>query len=184
MTITTEHISQALKAYLTNYPEHVDDVQVIADLIAEGVDITPRTEFRGHATAGAVLLNESGQVLHIRHRALGKWLRPGGHLEHGDESLCDAALRELDEETGIKPEAVTVIDDVPIHVDVHTIDANPEKGEPEHQHFDFRFLFRTTSAVGELQEAEVTGADWFPVDTLPGQGLRERVRAAVASRNS
>lgn len=28
--------------------------------------------------------------------------------------------------------------------------SNDDSGEPEHQHFDFRFLFRTSADTGEL----------------------------------
>ncbi|RKT85253.1 8-oxo-dGTP pyrophosphatase MutT, NUDIX family [Saccharopolyspora antimicrobica] len=178
MPITHEHISRTVKAYQTARPECVDELNMITDLLDAGVDITPRTEFRGHATAGAVLVNDEGLVLHIHHKGLGRWLLPGGHLEPGDESLRCAARRELSEETGFDLEQVSEGGEDPVHVDVHLIPANPAKGEPDHHHFDFRFLFRTSGDAGELQAEEVTGADWFGVDALPSP-LRDHVRAAI-----
>jgi len=50
--------------------------------------------------AGGVLFNPQGQVLLIRDRQ-GFWCFPKGHLDPG-ESLEQAALREVEEETGIK----------------------------------------------------------------------------------
>ncbi len=50
--------------------------------------------------AGGVLFNPQGQVLLIRDRQ-GYWCFPKGHLNHG-ESLERAALREVEEETGIR----------------------------------------------------------------------------------
>jgi 8-oxo-dGTP pyrophosphatase MutT (NUDIX family) len=84
----------------------------------------------------------------VEHKALGKWLFPGGHLEDEDETLMRAALRELAEETGIDPALVTPVSPVPLHIDVHPIPANPAKDEPDHQHFDFRFLFRSWTTPG------------------------------------
>ncbi|WP_406403626.1 NUDIX domain-containing protein [Streptomyces sp. NBC_00879] len=48
----------------------------------------------------------TGRVLHIKHRALNRWLLPGGHLEPDDTSLLAAAQRELTEETGIPASVV------------------------------------------------------------------------------
>ncbi|MCX7601656.1 MAG: NUDIX hydrolase [Meiothermus sp.] len=50
--------------------------------------------------AGGVLFNPEGKVLLIRDRQ-GYWCFPKGHLDEG-ESLEQAALREVEEETGIK----------------------------------------------------------------------------------
>lgn len=50
--------------------------------------------------AGGVLFNPQGQVLLIRDRQ-GYWCFPKGHLDFG-ESLEHAALREVEEETGIR----------------------------------------------------------------------------------
>ncbi len=50
--------------------------------------------------AGGVLFNLEGKVLLIRDRQ-GYWCFPKGHLDEG-ESLEQAALREVEEETGIR----------------------------------------------------------------------------------
>lgn len=189
MAVTTEHIRSTLAAYLERYPEDKADLAVAVELAGGadadgggsggGVDVGSRKEFRGHATAGAVLVGADGLVLHVLHVATGKWLLPGGHLEPEDVDLAGAALRELAEETGVSPGAVTLVDDRPMHIDVHPIPANDAKGEPAHRHVDFRFLFRTDAEVGELQVEEVAGAAWRPVDALHDPRLRRRVVQAL-----
>lgn len=89
-----------------------------------------------------------------------------------------AAGRELTEETGIPPHVVTPHGEVPLHIDVHPIDANPAD-EPAHQHFDFRFLFRTTADIGDLQTEEVSDTAWRNVDEITDPKLWDRVATAL-----
>ncbi|MDF3290747.1 NUDIX hydrolase [Streptomyces silvisoli] len=176
MAITADHIRATVTAYLNDHPEEKDDLAKVLALLNAGADVTSRKEFRGHATAGAILVNGEGEALFIHHVALDKWLTPGGHLEAEDTSLADAARRELTEETGISPTAVTLVGESPVHIDVHPIPANDAKGEPDHQHIDFRFVFRTAARdTVTLQEEEVSGFTWRGVDAITDDRLRARV---------
>ncbi len=177
MAITADHIRDTLSAYLDQHPEEGKHLTLPLALLDEGADVTSRKEYQGHATAGAVLTDPAGRVLFIRHLALDKWLLPGGHLEPEDAALIGAALRELTEETGIRPQDVVPLHDAPIHIDVHPIPANEAKGEAAHQHIDFRFVFGTASGVGALQTEEVTAAAWRGVETISDARLRGRVAA-------
>ncbi|MDH6123032.1 8-oxo-dGTP pyrophosphatase MutT (NUDIX family) [Kitasatospora sp. GAS204A] len=181
MPITAQHVSETVNAYLDVHSDEKAEFATLFGLLDDGADIASRKEFRGHATAGAVLVNEHGHVLFIRHVALDKWLTPGGHLEPEDLTLSAAALRELTEETGIPAASVTLAGNGPVHIDVHPIPENPAKGEPSHFHIDFRFLFRTTaSELVTLQEEEVSGYTWRPVANIADDRLRTRVQALTA----
>lgn len=181
MPISAQHVRDTLDAYLVQHPEDKDALSALVEVLDEAGDsIASRKEFRGHVTAGAILLRPDGRVLTIEHRALAKWLLPGGHVEPGDETLLGAALRELAEETGIDASAVEPVDELPLHIDAHPIPANDSKGEPEHQHFDFRFLFRTTADAVVLQEEEVTNYSWQFADMLTSEPMRGRVLAAAS----
>lgn len=179
MPITAAHIRTTLAVYLGKHPEEKPELGAALDLLDAGADLTSRKEFRGHATAGAILAGPDGGILHIHHAATGKWLLPGGHVEASDETLRDAARRELAEETGIRADSVTPAGDGPLHIDVHPIPANDAKDEPAHHHIDFRFLFRSTADVGRLQSEEVTAAAWREVGALHDERLRHRVARAL-----
>ncbi|MFW6692965.1 NUDIX hydrolase [Streptomyces sp. MAR4 CNX-425] len=179
MPITAEHIRETVDDYLDSHPDEKWRLAPVLELLDAGADLTSRKEFRGHATAGAILADPAGRVLHIRHLALDRWLLPGGHLEADDARLVDAAQRELTEETGIAASVVVPVGLRPLHIDVHPIPANDAKGEPEHQHIDFRFIFRTSANVGELQTEEVTAAAWRDAETIAEETLRSRVVQAL-----
>ncbi|GHC72070.1 NUDIX hydrolase [Streptomyces flavofungini] len=179
MPITTAHIRTTLDDYLNARPDDKPLLAPLAELLDGGADLTSRKEFRGHVTAGAILADPDGRILHIRHRALNRWLLPGGHLEPEDTDLLTAARRELTEETGIPASAAIPASRLPIHIDAHPIPANPAKEEPGHHHFDFRFLFRTVADVVELQTEEVTAAAWRAADTIADVALREQVLRAL-----
>ncbi|MFJ8536162.1 NUDIX hydrolase [Streptomyces sp. NPDC093591] len=180
--ITKDHIRQTAEVYLQENPQEADALAPLFELLEQDAELTSRKEFRGHVTAGAILTDREGRVLFIRHVALGRWLTPGGHLEAEDERLSDSALRELTEETGIQAHHVVPLLDVPVHIDVHPIPASEAKGEPEHRHIDFRYLFTTDQDVVELQTEEVSGAQWREVETLGDAGMRERVRQVLQVR--
>ncbi|WUM11063.1 NUDIX domain-containing protein [Streptomyces sp. NBC_00334] len=163
MPIPADHIRTTITAYLAQHPEDEHEVAVVRELL----------------DAGAILVSHDGRVLHILHNATGKWLLPGGHIEPSDDTLLQAASRELAEETGISPHVVTPHSETALHVDVHLIDANPAKDEPAHRHFDFRFLFRTTADIGQLQTEEVTDAAWRTVEGFTNEELKRRVVQAL-----
>jgi 8-oxo-dGTP pyrophosphatase MutT (NUDIX family) len=133
-----------------------------------------------HVTAG-VLLVRGTEILLAEHRVYGIVLQPGGHLESADVTLAGAAERELVEETGIDPGAVSCVSETPVYVEYGRVPARPEKDEPDHFHLDFGYAFATADGdVGPIQESEVRGADWYPLavaERLVGHRIGRAVSA-------
>ncbi|MEV0748464.1 NUDIX domain-containing protein [Streptomyces sp. NPDC050273] len=181
MPLSHDHIRTAVETYLAHHPHERPQLGGFLEALDREADIACRSTFSGHVTCGAIVVDHLGRVLHVLHLASGKVLAPGGHAEPKDESLAGVALRELHEETGIPPDAVAPwpgYEDVPFDVDIHDIDARPGKGEPGHQHFDVRFLFRVRTAAEVpvvLQEEEVGGIEWRPLDRVASPSLREKL---------
>ena len=164
--IDLTEVTETVEAYLDRYgTEHTRLAPLLAG-IDQRTEITSRSTFTGHLTCSAVLLNPAWQALHIHHNVLGRWLCPGGHLEPGDTILLGAALREVEEETGITAVDLVVLDPHPVDIDVHLIPASPARGEPDHWHFDLRYAFTIADPPElTLQAEEVSGSAWLPVET-------------------
>ncbi|MFG1702762.1 NUDIX domain-containing protein [Nonomuraea sp. M3C6] len=180
MTVTREEIAAVLARYLDAHPDRAADVVALAQAFDADQDLASRKTLPLHVTASAAAIDDTGRVLMIHHRALERWLLPGGHIEPKDHSLYGAALRELEEETGI-PWQHTVSppahDVIPVDIDVHKIPANPAKGEPAHLHADFRFAFWSKETQITLQDEEVTAFAWRSPSDLPTPRLAGSVSA-------
>ncbi len=112
-----------------------------------------------HVTGSGIVVGPRGIVL-LKHRRLGIWLQPGGHVDEG-ETPWDAALRETQEETGIEVRFAGPLDadGVPelLHVDVH-------EGGRGHTHLDLRYLLDADDADPVPPDGESQEVHWFGWD--------------------
>jgi len=107
-----------------------------------------------HVTGSAIVVGPRGVVLH-RHKRLGIWLQPGGHIDDG-ELPWDAALREAHEETGLPVKQPPTGPEL-VHVDVHP-------GPRGHTHLDLRYLVFADDVDPSPPEGESPDARWFGWD--------------------
>jgi 8-oxo-dGTP pyrophosphatase MutT (NUDIX family) len=123
--------------------------------LLEALDRLPRPFARLggpiHVTGSAIVVGPRGVVLH-RHKRMGIWLQPGGHLEPG-ETPWDAATRETAEEAGL-PARHPVGGPRLVHVDVHPTPIG-------HVHLDLRYLLVAPDRDPIPEEGESPDARWF-----------------------
>ncbi len=99
-----------------------------------------------HFTATSFVVRGDATLLHW-HRKLGQWMPPGGHIEE-DELPTEAALREVQEETGLVCEIVSTSpylrfaypEQLPVPYRILLEDI-PGPDEP-HQHIDLIYFVR------------------------------------------
>lgn len=124
-------------------------------------DAFERSNRIGHFTGSAWLVSADGRrVLLMHHRKLDRWLQPGGHAD-GDVELARVALREAQEETGV---AGLRVEGGIFDIDRHRIPARG--GEPEHWHYDVRYVVRAGADESFAVNAESHALVWRPVDEV------------------
>ena len=160
----------AVSAAVEMHPEDRERLNDLRMLLADPPgSLTDRRTLPGHLTASGIVFDPRDRfVLLLHHKALDRWLQPGGHIDPGELPL-EAARREVFEELGVtvgaasSPIAGRIL---PVDIDSHFIPASAKKGEPAHTHHDFRFAFamdRSSHSLN-LQAAEVVDAAWMSVD--------------------
>ena len=159
-----DDVLRCIERYLFRHSD--EGIMQVADLIKSDPTSISRTNPKGHVTASGVVFHDD-QLLLIFHNKLQKLLQPGGHLEDSDLTMRQAAEREVYEETGVVPVTSGLYtSDEPIHIDIHRIPTNEKKGEPEHWHYDFLFLFEAENPEIRIDESEVSGHQWVSLDSV------------------
>ncbi len=177
MTANVELLLQDLQRYESAWPQ--DDIDVLRRY-RTFVESTPncceRTHLAGHCTGSAMITCPRGeQVLLLFHPFLQRWLQPGGHAD-GSFDLLDVALREAEEETGLQelvPYCHQGNSRVPLDLDIHPIPAR--KSEPDHFHYDLRFLFLADPNAQLVPESPDLKLAWIPVDEVEQRTDEESV---------
>ena len=121
------------------------------------------THARFTVTAGAIVFNDSGQVLLLKHRfrAGSGWGLPGGFLEAGEQPL-EALRRELREEIGMEIKDVEVF---------------AARSFRKPQQVEVLFRCRANGSP-HPRNMEVELAKWFSLNSLP-EGLPNDQRLFV-----
>lgn len=156
-------------------------------------------------TAGGFLI-QHGRVLLVKHKKLGIWLAPGGHVEDG-ELPHQTAEREVFEETHVKVKAVSSIPlinsaeseylPIPLCINLHWISpdnyrARMQSADPSQphqtqrwpkgceQHLGYMYLVQAIDMPSIRHDpVESDGIDWFAPDQVDTLETKEDVKTEI-----
>lgn len=167
---------ELLQRYRLRHPAEAELADRFRAFVRSRLDCLLRSCEPGHITASCWILSpELDHCLLTRHKKLRRWLQLGGHVD-GEGRVERAALREAQEESGLRDfELLLGSAEVPeaLDLDVHTIPARA--GEPEHLHWDVRFLLRARPGQALQISDESDALRWVPLDQLASFTREESV---------
>jgi 8-oxo-dGTP pyrophosphatase MutT (NUDIX family) len=148
---------EILEQYFPTDPEEINCKKRMLDFLANHPNCFERSFQLGHFTASCWLMNAVGdKALLMHHKKLDRWLQLGGHAD-GNSNLLDVAIREAQEESGI--EKIVAVSPTIFDIDIHPIPSNAK--EPEHEHFDVRFLLQTQESDDFKKNDESHALMWI-----------------------
>lgn len=160
MHSSTSLLADQFAAYALHWHDE-PDVHHFADFLRDGAHAFVRENHAGHFTGSAWLVSADGErVLLTHHRKLGRWLQLGGHAD-GDMALDCVALREAEEESGLQD---LTVEAEPFDLDRHVI---PARGaEPEHWHYDVRYVVRANGSEAFAVSEESHALAWCDIGEI------------------
>lgn len=119
---------------------------------------------------------KNGHTLLLWHNKVGAWLPPGGHIDK-DELPEEAALREVEEETGLVVELLgssQPLDNVVVlHTPVCILLEDISEG---HQHIDLIYFARVKEGQARINPREASEMRWFSSEDLENREIADDIR--------
>jgi 8-oxo-dGTP pyrophosphatase MutT (NUDIX family) len=178
-------LSARLQAFASSSGPDAATVRQVLDLVAAGRPWDRSTPM--HVTASALILHPPTRRVLLRwHERQAAWMQVGGHGDPGERDPLEVALREGEEETGLR-DLVAWPEPALQHVVIVPVPANEH--EPAHHHADLRFFLATSHPDRASPERPTAPLRWLDVpsavETTSEDNVRETIRRAgllLASR--
>lgn len=130
-----QNLKQLLKSYIQKNPYEVNAIKML-NFFDNYNGCFEKDNLPGHFTGSAwVISPDKNKILMTHHKKLNMWLQLGGHAD-GEKDLKLVAIKEAKEESGFNN--FSILSEEIFDLDIHKIESINE--EPEHLHYDVRFL--------------------------------------------
>ena len=169
-----------LKEKIENYKpfneQEENDKEQMLKFIDSFDDVLTRNNTFGHFSSSAFVVNkERSKMVVVYHNIYDAWIYPGGHAD-GEDDLLSVAVREVEEETGLK---VKILDN-----NIYGIQSLPVKGHVKrgkyvssHTHFDTVYLLEADDTIPLVfREDESKGAKWIPLEDADNKTMCDFIR--------
>ena len=170
------NLREQIENYIPYNEQEIVDKEYCLKFIDSFDDVLTRDNSFGHFSASAFVVNKDRtKMLVVYHIINDGWIYPGGHAD-GEKDLLSVAIREIEEETGLK---ANVLDD-----NIFSIQAAPTKGHikrgkyvSSHIHFDVVYLLEADDEIPLIyKEDESKGVKWVLLENAYNEEMVDFIR--------
>lgn len=160
-------VKQLLENYIPyNEQENFDKLAMLS-FIEKNANFLDRSNLIAHFTCSSIVVNASmDKVLFAHHNIYKSWGWLGGHND-GDPDLLHVAVKETEEETGVKQ--LTPYDGKIFMLDTIYVPNHMKNGKhiSDHLHLNVTYLLIADEKEKLIiNEKENSGVQWFDIDTV------------------
>lgn len=169
-------IRNQIEQYIPFNEQEVSDKEYFVEWLNNFDNLLTRENNFAHFSSSAFVVNkDKTKMLVVWHNIYGAWIYPGGHAD-GEENLLNVAIREVEEETGLKV--------IPLSDSIYGIQALPTKGHikinkyiSSHTHLDVIYLLEADDKLPlKMKEDENSGVKWIPLSESFNDDIVDFVR--------
>ena len=169
-------LKEQIESYVPYDEQEEKDKEQMLEFINKYDDVLTRNNIFGHFSASAFVVNKDRTKMVVVYHIINEgWIYPGGHAD-GEEDLLSVAVREVEEETGLK---VKVLDN-----NIYSIQSAPVKGHVKrgkyvsaHIHFDALYIMEADDIVPLVyKEDESKGVKWIPFEEADNETMCDFIR--------
>lgn len=170
------NLRQEIENYIPFNEQEKKDKEQFLRFIDTFDDVLTRDNIFGHFSASAFLVNKKrNKMVVVYHIINDGWIYPGGHAD-GDDNLLSVAVREVEEETGLKAK---ILDE-----NIYAIQSAPVKGHiksgkyvSSHIHFDVLYLMEADDRMPlKYKENESKGVKWISFEEADDKTMCDFIR--------
>ena len=170
------NIRQKIENYTPFNEQEEKDKEQFLKFIDTFDDVLTRDNTFGHFTASAFVVNkERNKMVVVYHIINDGWIYPGGHAD-GEENFLSVAIREVEEETGLKAK---ILDN-----NIYSIQSLPVKGHIKHGkyvsahlHLDILYIMEADDKIPLIyREDESKGVKWIPFEEADKESMCDFIR--------
>lgn len=169
-----------VREQIENYTPFDKEEEKIKEYMLKWIDtfqdvLTRKNEFGHFASSAFVVNKKKDKMLVVYHNIYDTWIFPGGHAD-GESDLLSVAIREVEEETGLKTQV--------LESGIFAISASPIVGHikrgnyvPAHTHLDVVYLLEADDTLPlTYREEESHGVKWISFEEAIGKDIVDFIR--------